>query len=82
MYYETKDSSLLGCRFPGLVNAAIEVSDLTVKDALYATLESVVDQCPRRDTLLVLGDSNASTGTDRDGYEMCWSPWVWNCEPE
>ena len=23
-----------------------EVSDLTVKDAFYATLESVVDQCP------------------------------------
>ena len=24
-----------------------EESDLTVKDAFYATLESVVDQCPR-----------------------------------
>ena len=40
-----------------------EASDLTVKDAFFATLESVVDQCPRRDTLLVLGDFNASTGT-------------------
>ena len=29
------------------VNALTEASDLTVKDALYATLESVVDQCPR-----------------------------------
>ena len=28
-----------------------------MKDAFYATLESVVDQCPRRDTLLVLGIS-------------------------
>ena len=45
-----------------------------MKDAFYATLESVVDQCSRRVTLLVLGDFNASTGTDRDGYEMCVGP--------
>ena len=30
---------------------------------------SLVHQCPRQDTLLVLGDLNASTGTVRDGYE-------------
>ena len=47
------------------IYAPTEASDLTVKDALYATLESVVDQCPRRDTLLVLGNFNASIGTDR-----------------
>ena len=35
------------------VCAPTEASDLTVKDAFYATLESVVDQGPRRDTLLV-----------------------------
>ena len=51
------------------VYAPTEASNLTVKDAFYATLESVVDQCPRRDTLLVLGDFNASTGTERNGYE-------------
>ena len=54
--------------------AASEASDITVKDAFCATLESVVDQCPRRDTLLVLGDFNASTGTDRDGYETRVGP--------
>ena len=27
--------------------APTEVSDLTMKDAFYATLASVVDQCPR-----------------------------------
>ena len=48
-----------------------DVSDLTVKDAFYAMLEFVVDQCPRQDTLLILGDFNALTGTDRDGYETC-----------
>ena len=53
------------------VYAPTEVGDLTVKDSFYATLESVVDQCPRRDTLLVLGDFNASTGTDMNGYETC-----------
>ena len=47
------------------VYAPTEVSDLTVKDAFYATLESVVDQCPRRDTLLILGDFKASPGIDR-----------------
>ena len=51
------------------VYAPTEARDITVKDALYASLESVVDQCPRRDTLLVLGDFNASTGTNWDGYE-------------
>ena len=34
----------------------------------------MVDQCPRRDTLLVLVDFNALTGTDRDGYETCVGP--------
>jgi len=35
---------------------------------------SLIDQCTRRDTLLVLGDFNASTGTDRDGYETLVGP--------
>ena len=56
--------------------APIEASDLTVKDRFYAALESVVDQCPRLDTLLVLGDFIASTGTDRDGDETCVAPWT------
>jgi len=56
------------------VYAPNEASDLTVKDTFYATLESVVHQCLRRDTLPGLGDFNASTGTDRDGYETCVGP--------
>ena len=35
---------------------------------------SLVGQCPRRDTLIVLGNFNASTGTDRDGCETCVGP--------
>ena len=56
------------------VYAPTEASDLTVKDAFYATPEPVIDQCPRRDTLLVLGDFNASNGSDRIGYETCVGP--------
>ena len=44
------------------VFASTKASDLNVKEMFYTALESVVDQCPRRDTLLVLGDFNASTG--------------------
>ena len=55
-------------------HATTEGTGLTVKDAFYATLESVVDQCPRRDTLPVLGDCNASNGTDRDGSETRVGP--------
>ena len=56
------------------VYALTEASDLTVKDAFFATLKSVVDHCPKRDTLLFLGGFNASTGTDRVGYETCDGP--------
>ena len=41
------------------VHAPTEAIDLTVKDAFHAALESVVDQCPRRDTLPLLWDFNA-----------------------
>ena len=39
-------------RFVGVISlvsvyAPTETNDLAVKDAFYATLESVVDQCPR-----------------------------------
>ena len=53
------------------VYAPTEVSSTSDKDAFYTQLESVLDGYPQRDTLLVMGDYNASTGTDRFGYEMC-----------
>ena len=49
-------------------------SDLSVKEAFYAELNSVLDAAPRRDTKIVLGDFNAVTGTSRDGYEVCIGP--------
>jgi len=51
------------------VYALTEAGDLNVKDALYATLWSVVDQCSRRDNLVVVGDFNALTRTDSDGHK-------------
>ena len=56
------------------VYAPTEMSDLEEKDLFYTKLDSVVDQCPSRDTLLVLGDFNAVTGTDREGYRECVGP--------
>ena len=56
------------------VYSPTEASDLTEKDAFYATLEYVVDRCPRRDTLLGLGDFKASTGTHGERYETCVGP--------
>jgi sorting nexin-29 len=56
------------------VYAPTEVRDLKEKETFYARLDSVVYECPRRDTLLVLGDFNACVGADRAGYESCLGP--------
>ena len=37
-------------------------------------LDSVLDLCPRRDALIVLGDFNAVTDTERAGYEIFVGP--------
>ena len=49
------------------VYAPTEVCETEKKEMFYAILDSVLDQCPRRDALIVLGDFNAVTGTDRVG---------------
>ena len=56
------------------VYAPTGMSSPSDKDSFYTQLESVLDGCPRGDTLLVMGDFNASTGTDRVGYETCIGP--------
>ena len=56
--------------FPVVVYAPTEM--------FYAKLDSVLDQCPRWDTLIVLGDFNAVTGTERTGYELCLGPHGFN----
>ena len=56
------------------VYAPTEMRELAEKEMFYAKLDSVVSQCPRRDTVLVMGDFNAVTGTERAGYELCVGP--------
>ena len=56
------------------VYAPTEVSEFEEKEMFYAKLDSIIDQCPSGDTLMVLGDFNAVTGTLRDGYETCVGP--------
>ena len=56
------------------VYAPTEMCEMEEKELFYAKLDSVLDQCPPRDTLVVLGDFNATTGTERDGYEICVGP--------
>ena len=56
------------------VYAPTEMREIEEKEMFYAKLDSVLDRCPSRDTLIVLGDFNASTGTERDGYELCVGP--------
>ena len=55
------------------VNAPFEVIDLNGKEAFHSTLESVVDQCARRDTLLF------SWGISLHRLALTG---MWNCEPE
>ena len=57
------------------VYAPTGVSDVTTKEAFYAKLHAVVDAIPKVETLIVLGDFNATTGTSRDGYESCVGPY-------
>ncbi|KAG0728289.1 Craniofacial development protein 2 [Chionoecetes opilio] len=56
------------------VYAPTEMRKTEEKEMFYVKLDSVLDQCRPRDTLIVLGDFNATTGTVRDGYELCVGP--------
>ena len=44
------------------------------KEQFYHKLDSVVGRCPAGDDLVVQGDFNAETGSDRAGYELCLGP--------
>ena len=60
----------LGFMFVVAVYAPTEVCETEEKEMSYAKFDSVLSQCPRRDALIVLGDFNAVTGTER-------APWFW-----
>ncbi|KAG2460271.1 CFDP2 protein, partial [Polypterus senegalus] len=56
------------------VYAPTAVSDVSARETFYSQLRSVVDGCPGGDIPLVMGDFNATTATDRAGYEDCLGP--------
>ncbi len=56
------------------VYAPTKMCETEEKEMFYAKLDSVLDQCPSQDTLIVLGNFTGSTGTERVGYELCVSP--------
>ena len=56
------------------VYAPTKVCGADKKEMFYAKLDSVLDQCLCRDTLVVLGDFNTATGTEKAGYELCVGP--------
>ena len=57
------------------VYAPTEVCE-TEEEMFNAKLDSVLDQCPCRDALIVLGDFNAVTGTGKADYENVLVPMV------
>ena len=54
--------------------APTEVCENEEKEVFYTKLDPVLDQCPRHDAIIVLGDFNVVTGIDRAGYEICVGP--------
>ena len=53
------------------VYAPTEMCETEEEEMFYSKLDSVLDQGPCHDALIVLADFNAVTGTDRAGYEIC-----------
>ena len=47
------------------VYASTEVCETEEKEMFYAKLDSLLDHCPHHDALIVLGDFNVVTGTER-----------------
>ena len=57
------------------VYAPTEVCE-TEEEMFYTKLDSVLDQFPRHDALIVLGDFNAVTGTERLAMKYVLVPMV------
>ncbi|VDP32974.1 unnamed protein product [Schistosoma curassoni] len=40
-----------------------------IKDQFYERLESIIEKCPRKDLIILMGDLNAKVEIDNTGYE-------------
>ena len=68
-YHETENLPHSGC-FIGIFLCTDWMSEFSVTEAFYAQLYMELESCPEWDILIVLGDFNATTGTDRDDYVL------------
>ena len=48
--------------------------EFSLKESFSTQLQMVVNSCPKEDNLIVRGNFNATTGTERDGYQSCVGP--------
>ena len=53
-----------------MVYAPTNEADDDVKDLFYDRLTAVIDERPRRNMVVVMGDLNAKIGNDNEGYEV------------
>lgn len=55
-----------------VVYAPTEVCLDEKKEITYVKLDSMLDKCLHRDTLIVLSDSSTTTDSERGGYDLCF----------
>lgn len=48
--------------------------EVAEKERYCGKLNFLLNRCPSRNTLIALGDSSATSGTDNAGYELCVGP--------
>ncbi|EPB74122.1 hypothetical protein ANCCEY_06793 [Ancylostoma ceylanicum] len=58
------------------VYARTDDTDDDVKNDFYGRLQDIIDEVPRRDLKIVLGDFNAQLGGDRHGIERTVGPFA------
>ncbi|VDP79134.1 unnamed protein product, partial [Schistosoma mattheei] len=49
--------------------APINDSNDNIKDQFYERLQSIIEKCPRKDLIILVGDLNAKVGIDNTEYE-------------
>ena len=63
--------------FMSVVAVYVPTEMCETEEMFYTKLNSVLDQCPCHDALIVLGDFKAVTGTERADYELCVGSHDW-----
>ncbi|VDP27032.1 unnamed protein product [Schistosoma margrebowiei] len=49
--------------------APINDSNDDIKDQFYERLQSIIEKCPRKDLIILMGDLNSKVGINNNGYE-------------